>query len=157
MRILLIRHAKALSREEWDEDDILRPLSEDGIKKAREFFAKLPKIYPIEVIITSKATRAMQTAKLLQEFYPNSKYFETARLNPGASPLRYEEVIEKFHCYENIALVGHEPDISYAVSHFSGCDLMQIHIKKASVTELVGEESYTLTGLIYPKMLKKLH
>ncbi len=157
MRVLLIRHAKALSRQEWEQEDLLRPLSEEGVKKAREFFAKLPEIYPIDVIISSKATRSIQTAQILQEFYPNSKYFETARLNPGATPLRYEEVIEKFHCYDNIALIGHEPDISYTISHFVGCDAMHLRIKKASVTELVGEEYFTLAGIIYPKMLRKLH
>ena len=47
MRLLFIRHAKALKREKWEKDDLLRPLSEKGIKISKEFFEKLPKMYDI--------------------------------------------------------------------------------------------------------------
>jgi len=154
--VLFIRHAKALDRDEWEQDDLLRPLSEEGIAKAREFFAKLPKIYDIDIIISSKATRAVETAKLLETNYPNVKYFETSRLNPGATPLDIEFLIDKFRGYDNIALIGHEPDFSFAIAHLVGCENLQIRIKKASVTELVGEENFELAGIIYPRMLRKL-
>ena len=154
MELLFIRHAKAIDRIEWDGDDLLRPLSEEGIKKAREFFKKLPKIYQIEVIISSKATRAIQTAELLKEVYPNVKYFETSKLNPGADPLAYEQIVEKFRGYGNIAMVGHEPDIGLAVASLLGCEELPIKIRKASVTHLSGEETFELHSMIYPKLLK---
>ncbi len=154
MEILFIRHAKAIEREEWIGADLLRPLSEDGIKKAKEFFAKLPKIYQIEVIISSKASRSIQTAELLKEVYPNVKYFETSSINPGATPLAYEQLIEKFRSYGHIALIGHQPDISYAVASLLGCEDLPIKIRKASVTHLSGEETFELHSMIYPKLLK---
>ena len=157
MRVLFIRHAKALERSEWDGDGLLRPLSEEGIKKAEEFFAKLAKIYTIDAIISSKALRAVQTAEILKEFFPAAKYFETARLNPGASPLAFEELIDKFRCYETIAFVGHEPDFSFAVGHLVGCEELDIRIRKAGVVELRGDEAYELEALLYPKLLKRLH
>ncbi|BCD60130.1 MULTISPECIES: histidine phosphatase family protein [unclassified Nitratiruptor] len=156
MKLLFIRHAKALSRDEWHQDDLLRPLSEDGIKKAKSFFKKFPLMFQIDVIISSKAVRAVQTAKLLQEVYPNAKYYETSRLNPGASPLKYEEIIERFRGYHNVAFVGHEPDISQTVSHLIGCEEANIHIKKGSVTLLQGDHIFELTGMIYPKLLRHL-
>lgn len=156
MRLLFVRHAKALSRDEWNGDDLLRPLSEEGRKKARDFFAKLPHIYPIDVIVSSKALRASQTAQLLKEFYPNAKYFETSRLNPGATPLAYEAMIEKFRGYQNVAFVGHEPDISLAVGNLIGCEEAHMKIKKASVTELVGDDIFELVSMIYPKLLKRV-
>ncbi len=156
MKILFIRHAKALERDEWLRDDLLRPLSQEGIKKAKEFFKKLPKIYTIEAIISSKAARATQTAQLLKEFYPAAKYFETSRLNPGATPLAFEELIDKFHCFETIAFIGHEPDFSFAIAHFIGCDDLEIRIKKAGLIELRGEEAYELSALLYPKLLRNL-
>ncbi len=157
MKILFVRHAKALDRSEWHEDDLLRPLSQEGIKQAKEFFAKLPKIYSIEAIISSKATRAIQTAEILKEFFPAAKYFETSRLNPGASPLSFEELIDKFRCYETIAFVGHEPDFSFAIGHLVGCEDMSIRVRKAGVVELRGDEAYELNAIIYPKLLKRLH
>ncbi len=156
MRLLFIRHAKALSRQEWQSDDLSRPLSKEGIQKAREFFSKLPKIYTIDIILSSKATRAIQTADILKEFYPNSKYFETSKLSPGATVLDFEELIERFRGYENIAFVGHEPDFSYAIGHLVGCEELSIKVKKASVIELIGEDFFELTGMLYPKMLRKL-
>ncbi len=156
MRILFVRHAKALEREEWNDDDLLRPLSDEGREKARSFFTKLPEIYPIDVIVSSKAVRAVQTAELLKEVYPNAKYFETSKLNPGASPIAFEEMIEKFRGYENVALVGHEPDISLAVAHFSGCDELHIKVRKAGIIEMRGEEYFTLQSILYPKLLRSL-
>lgn len=157
MRVLFIRHAKALPREEWLGSDLARPLSEDGIKKAKEFFSKLPKIYTIDVILSSKAKRAIQTAEILKEFYPTTKYFESAKLNPGATPFEIEILIERFHCYESIALIGHEPDFGLAISHLIGCKMMQIKIKKASVICLEGERDFMLSSLLYPKLLRNLH
>ncbi|MRI58171.1 MAG: phosphohistidine phosphatase [Epsilonproteobacteria bacterium] len=154
MQILFIRHAKALERSEWEGDDLLRPLSEDGRQKAKEFFAKLSKVYHIDAIITSKAVRAVQTAQILKEYYPAAKYFETSRLNPGATPLAFEEIIDRFRCYDTIALIGHEPDFSIAVGHLVGCDDLDIRIKKAGVVELRGDEAYELYALLYPKIFK---
>ncbi|BAF70256.1 SixA phosphatase family protein [Nitratiruptor sp. SB155-2] len=156
MQLLFIRHAKALSREEWQEDDLLRPLSKDGIKKAKLFFKKFPLMFQIDVIVSSKAVRAVQTAKLLQEVYPNAKYYETSRLNPGATPLKYEEMIERFRSYQNVAFIGHEPDISQTISHLIGCEEANILIKKGSVTQLQGDHIFELTGMIYPKLLRNL-
>lgn len=156
MRILFIRHAKALERAEWNSDDLLRPLSEEGRDKARSFFNKLPEIYPIDVIVSSKAVRATQTAAILTEIYPNAKYFETSKLNPGATPIAFEEMIEKFRGYENVALVGHEPDISIAVAHLSGCDELHLKVRKAGIIEMEGEEYFTLCGMLYPKLLRNL-
>ncbi len=113
-------------------------------------------MYPIDVIVSSKAVRAAQTAELLKEVYPNVKYFETSKLNPGATPLDYEETIERFRGYENVALVGHEPDISQTIAHFSGCDELHVKVRKAGIIEMEGEEYFTLCGMLYPKLLRNL-
>ncbi len=158
MQILFIRHAKAVDRETFLGDDLQRPLSEDGIKKAREFFNKISKIFEIDVIITSKALRAVQTAKILLNFYPNAKYVETPLLNPGASILDIEKIIDDFKSYDHIALVGHEPDFSLAISHLIGCGSgTGIRLKKAGVAELhYDDEEFEMRSLLYPRLLKEL-
>jgi len=157
MKVLFIRHAKAMDRNECKKDDLLRPLTPKGVEKAKEFFSKLPKIYDIEVIISSKATRAIQTADILKKFYPNVKYFETKKINPGAPFIAFEELIEKFNSYETIAFIGHEPDFSLAISHLVGCSQMGIRVRKAGLIELRGDEVYELNAILYPKLLKHLH
>ncbi|NPA04136.1 MAG: phosphohistidine phosphatase [Epsilonproteobacteria bacterium] len=156
MRLLFIRHAKAIEREKWEEDDLLRPLTQKGEEKAREFFSKLPKMYDIDVIISSKATRSIQTANILKEFYPNVKYFETSKINPGAKVIDFEELIDKFFGYDTVAFIGHEPDFSLAISSLIGCFQMGIKIRKAGLVELRGEEFYELNGMLYPKLLRNL-
>jgi len=158
MRLLFIRHAKALSTDEWNEDDLLRPLSKKGINSSKEFFEKLPKIFDIDIIISSKAIRALQTAEILKEFYPNSIFTRTKMLNPGATFIDIEILLKEYKDYENIALIGHEPDISEIVSKLIGCKFMDIDVKKSSIIELEGINinEMELKSFIYPKLLKRL-
>ncbi|WP_281950627.1 SixA phosphatase family protein [Nitrosophilus kaiyonis] len=158
MKLLFIRHAKALKRDEWSDDDLLRPLSEKGIKVSKEFFSKLPKIFDIDIIISSKAKRAYETAEILSQYYPNSIFTTSKLLNPGASYIDINILLQEYIDYENIALVGHEPDISQIVSNILGCKYINIDVKKSSVIELSGEnlDEMVLKSFIYPKLLKDL-
>ncbi|NPA83940.1 MAG: phosphohistidine phosphatase [Epsilonproteobacteria bacterium] len=158
MEILFIRHAKALDRSRWFQDDLERPLTQEGIEKAKEFFAKIRRLYTIDVIITSKAVRAAETAKLLLNYYPNAKYCETARLNPGASVMEIQRLIDDFRSYEHIALVGHEPDLSTAIAYLIGCETGgRIRMKKGGIAQVCFDGlDYTLCSLLYPKLLKGL-
>lgn len=62
--ILLIRHASAGSREEWEGDDRLRPLDERGRRQAEELVALLAP-YPIDRILSSPYLRCVQTVEPL--------------------------------------------------------------------------------------------
>jgi phosphohistidine phosphatase SixA len=60
MSLLLLRHASAGKRGEWDGDDSERPLDERGIEQA----AHLPDVlarFPIERILSSPAKRCLDT------------------------------------------------------------------------------------------------
>jgi len=158
MRLLFIRHAKALSTDEWNEDDLLRPLSKKGISSSEEFFKKLPAMYEIDIILSSKATRALQTAQILKKYYPNAIFERSSLLNPGATFLDLEILLKEYFDYENIALIGHEPDISEIVSKLIGCKFLNIAVKKSSIIELEGINinEMELKAIIYPKLLRRL-
>ena len=64
MTIYIVRHAKAGKRSEWDDDDILRPLSKTGWKQA-ELVAEQLKKLSITSLVSSPATRCMQTLEPL--------------------------------------------------------------------------------------------
>ena len=99
----------------------------------------------------------MQTAEILKDFYPNSVFTTSKLLNPGASFIDIEILLKEYKDYENIALVGHEPDISEIVSKFIGGKYLNIDVKKSSVIELENEDdSFYLKSFIYPKLLKRL-
>jgi 8-oxo-(d)GTP phosphatase len=59
--VYLIRHADALPREDWSEEDIDRPLTEKGQKQAQRL-AKILAKSGITEFRTSPATRCRETA-----------------------------------------------------------------------------------------------
>jgi 8-oxo-dGTP diphosphatase len=63
-RILLIRHAKAGSRERWQGDDRLRPLTRSGRRQAEALVEQL-RDEPVERILSSPYLRCVQTVEPL--------------------------------------------------------------------------------------------
>jgi 8-oxo-dGTP diphosphatase len=62
--VLLIRHARAGDRAEWEGDDRLRPLDERGWSQAEELVDLLSE-FPIERIVSSPYDRCVQTVEPL--------------------------------------------------------------------------------------------
>ena len=64
MAALLVRHAKAGSRKDWDGDDRLRPLSRAGHRQA-DGLVPLLIGYPISRVLSSPYVRGVQTVEPL--------------------------------------------------------------------------------------------
>jgi phosphohistidine phosphatase SixA len=62
--LLLVRHAWAGDRDEWEGDDRERPLDERGRGQAEELVERLAP-YPIEAILSSPARRCIETVEPL--------------------------------------------------------------------------------------------
>jgi len=58
--LIILRHAKALERGDWDGDDSLRTLSELGVEQAESLIEHL-RAFSIDEIYTSNYTRCVQT------------------------------------------------------------------------------------------------
>lgn len=58
--ILLIRHASAGDRYEWEGDDSLRPLDERGLRQADELVELLTG-YEVKQVVSGPAVRCLQT------------------------------------------------------------------------------------------------
>lgn len=159
MRLLFVRHALALERDEWNGDDLERPLDEKGVKNANSFFKKVKKIYPnADAIITSKATRAVETAKMLLNFYPSALFIKDERLNPGATFNDFQKILKELDKHiETLFIIGHEPDLSEIISELICDSHIRIKLKKPSLAEIEveGKKLGELRALLYPKMLKE--
>jgi len=143
MKLLFIRHSLAVDRMKFSGDDLDRPLTKKGIKRAKKFFKKIKKIYPeIDVIYTSPAIRALQTANILNNFY-NTKLIKTPFLLPGAEFKRL-----KFN-NNIVAIVGHEPDLSEFIRTLTFNE--NIKLQKPSLAEV---EDGVLKALIQHTHLK---
>jgi 8-oxo-dGTP diphosphatase len=60
--LVVLRHAKALSRKKWDGDDPDRPLTDEGHSQAKSLTAVLA-AYGVTRVVTSSSTRCVQTVQ----------------------------------------------------------------------------------------------
>ncbi|PRA80794.1 NUDIX hydrolase [Microbacterium sp. MYb66] len=58
--VIVLRHAKALSRSEWDRSDASRPLTDRGRKQAKSIVGPL-RAFGVRRIVTSDAVRCVET------------------------------------------------------------------------------------------------
>lgn len=158
-RFLFIRHSVALERDEWEGDDMLRPLSKKGVKVAQDMCKKLPKIYEIDLIVSSEAQRALQTARILKEYYPNADFIINEKLNPGCTFEHFDRLLDDLVEFpEVIAFVGHEPDFSEIISEFITESYIRMRLKKPSLVEveMLDQEIGELRAFLTPKLVKNL-
>ncbi len=139
MKILFVRHAIAEDPHSFKgHDDLLRPLTEEGRHKARKLFKLLGKFYePPELIVSSEALRARQTADLLAEVFPKAAREERAAFNPGADYSSLTGWLRGLdRKLERVALVGHEPDLSLMIGGAVARGPLNIQVKKAACSEV---------------------
>jgi|Wag4MinimDraft_12_1082652.scaffolds.fasta_scaffold00601_6 phosphohistidine phosphatase len=152
MKIYFIRHAHAVSRNDFEGDDLYRPLSEKGISRAEKAFSRFSNIFKKpDVIISSQAIRAKKTAEILKK-YCDCDLFEEPLINPGADFLDYESVIKTYDDDSDklIALVGHEPDMTKFISFYIAEGELFLIMKKGSICYV---DNKSLMGLIQQKIL----
>ncbi len=60
--LIVLRHAKAESRDDWNDDDLARPLTESGAARASALVPLL-RAYGVRRVVTSPAVRCAQTVE----------------------------------------------------------------------------------------------
>ncbi|HUM50553.1 MAG TPA: histidine phosphatase family protein [Chitinophagales bacterium] len=123
--LTIIRHAKS-SWSTPDLDDILRPLNERGLKSIKIIgnYLKKKNIQP-DLIITSPATRAVQTAVGIGDLV-NYK-IDSLKINQEiyfGNTTDILAIIKNIDATVNdIFLFGHEPILSLLIYHFTKTSL----------------------------------
>lgn len=113
MELLLVRHAIAFERNprRWP-DDAERPLSPQGLSRARKGAAGLKQLTPAPArVLVSPLVRARQTAAILTEVSGWPAATECAELAPGVTPQVLLATLRHMSG-GRIAAVGHEPGLS---------------------------------------------
>lgn len=112
MNLYLIRHADAKSEQE----DILRPLSENGLQEIKKVADHLSLLnLSIDQIFHSTKLRAKQTADVLSEKMKPAKGISEAKdLSPQDDPRIWAERLNEV--FDNIMLVGHLPHLEMLTS-----------------------------------------
>lgn len=134
MNLYVIRHADAGNREAWDGDDDERPLSELGHHQARvlgeAFFRRS---LAIDAILTSPLVRAWQTAAGFRDGAQLEKDAEHCDLlAPEVGKKRkLAKAIAELKA-ENVAIVGHDPELAAFAGWLLGCGPGNIYLQKAA-------------------------
>jgi phosphohistidine phosphatase len=152
MKLYVLRHGKA-DWPDWDKEDSLRPLTEEGVKELRraaKFWNKIG-VAP-KLIITSPLPRARQTAQLAHKQIGGELQLE-AKLSPGATPRIVKSLLHEQMKSQSgdLMIVGHEPDLSEIIRSFTGA---HVKMSKAGLARLDFEnpQQARLIWLLPPKI-----
>lgn len=166
MQLIIVRHAVAEERDasRWPNDS-LRPLTEKGVKQFKRMAGALGLLAPdVARLLSSKFTRAWDTAKLLTE---HAGWPEATR-EPSLEMGSPEEILAAIAALragsdQTIALVGHEPTLSELVSLLLSGDIdhMRMDFKKGAavaleIATIVAPGSAELKWMLTPRMLRGL-
>ncbi len=167
MKLLIIRHAKAGDREQWQTKklpDSDRPLTEEGITEFNVVVQSLPSlIVKLDRIYSSPYKRAMQTAELLRKAYPDTKISSSEVLLQGTSWKDVQSFLQKEWDKDGvICMIGHENHLSTVLSGLlSSSDENAFRFKKGGIAFVDLELRETrVTGKLFwflpPKAVMKL-
>ncbi len=163
MRVVLFRHGIAGDRDprRWP-NDALRPLTTRGRERTEAAARGLKRLFPLTRILSSPLLRATQTAEILRAAYGMTREIEVV---PALAPVgSHREIITRLRALrpgENVALIGHEPDLGKLAAVFVfGAPNGNLPLKKAGacVVDFVGHpEAGTgkIVALLPPRMLRR--
>src|SRR5437764_1376896 len=136
MILFIVRHAWAEDRDEtrWP-DDSQRPLTDHGEQRFAKLLKRLAdaKLWP-RVIASSPLLRCVQTAELIAS---RVKDCPEIKLLPGLAPgSNLDSLIEWTNQHtsgDDVAWVGHDPDVRHLTAGLIGDGSAAICFKKAAV------------------------
>lgn len=167
MQVLLIRHAIAEDYTIFSlsgQSDDLRPLTTKGKTKMRKGIRGLQRLIPqIHWIISSPLRRAVQTADLVAQSYPDAHREVLSALAPRGSTTTILDYLQGHSGTTHIvALVGHEPHLGELATWLLSEHVESwLPLRKGSVCllEFSGEVvagQADLQWLLTPKQLRML-
>jgi phosphohistidine phosphatase len=139
MIVYLLRHGDAGDPRPRDDD--ARELTDKGRRRLRTAAGLWKRLHVApELVISSPLPRALQTAELLVEglgLSPGVTVDE--RLRPGAEWSEFAAAAADHGPAEQVALVGHDPDLSDALAFLSGAASIGLRKGGMACLELEGE------------------
>jgi phosphohistidine phosphatase len=165
MELLILRHAIAFPRDakRWP-DDRERPLTAEGVKKARRAAAGLRRVAePPALVLTSPLVRARDTASIFRQAARWPEAVESDALAPGKSPEEALEAVRRAAAgTRSVAVIGHQPGLGKLLSLCLRGEARPeaFELKKSAVVCLSFDGppragQGTLTALLPPRTLRR--
>ena len=143
MELYLIRHARAFERDEaaWP-DDSKRPLTHGGRVRFTRLARHLRRVVPpVDLLESSRFTRAWQTAMLLHTAagWPSPVRFESLEQEGGDVFESMRRALAVMQGIDRVAWVGHEPQLGRLASFLLTGDpgRLAIDFSKGAVVQLL--------------------
>jgi len=141
--VYLIRHADAAPLGEWgvtrDED---RPLTKKGEEQARALASGFrAKGIHLGMVLTSPLLRARQTAERMLQEWPNPApdLRVCEELAPGRRRRKLSRFLRELGS-DQVALVGHQPDLGTYAAWLIGSKKAQLDLAKGGVALVLCEQ-----------------
>src|SRR5450631_2435560 len=114
MNIYILRHASAGLKRVNPILDRKRPLDKEGKRHCLQLAHVLNAMkLQFDVILSSPLKRSMQTASLVgTETGYEAQIVPSAALAPDATFGQFQKLLKEFADYENVLVVGHNPNLS---------------------------------------------
>jgi phosphohistidine phosphatase len=120
VRLYLVRHATSESGDSPGMDDADRRLVEQGRSESRLAAQALSRMEARPtLVVTSPLRRAVETARPIAAML-DVPLVEDRLLRPGLDTAAFAAVIDRHPDHADLALVGHEPDLSELVRYLTG-------------------------------------
>jgi len=136
MNVYLIRHGKA-EQPSLEKPHEERGLTKDGskiVKASAEFWKNY--INELEMIFSSPLKRAMQTAQIIKEvFNIKSEVLQEVSLLNGGLTEDLLNIASSFGT-EDLAMIGHQPDIGVHILRMAGGNEVHLKIPPASIAKI---------------------
>ncbi|HSL89620.1 MAG TPA: phosphohistidine phosphatase SixA [Ignavibacteriaceae bacterium] len=160
MNLYLIRHSIA-EKISPVKNDFNREITQEGkdlLKDAASYWKKI--IQGFDLIIVSPLTRAVQTSDIIADsFGYNREVIKDNNLATGAKTSALIEILNTYGL-ENIACIGHQPDLSFHVSNLISNNGCVLHFPPAAICKIrfTGSAKFSKGELIYlipPEIFKQ--
>ncbi len=129
MNLYVLRHASAGTRRANPLIDVKRSLDKEGKQQCMLIASSVNalKIH-FDIIASSPLKRAMQTASMVgMEVGYESKILKTDALAPAGTLAAFNALIGELSAYENVLIVGHNPNLQQFLSSMISCVSMNGH------------------------------
>lgn len=141
MNLYLIRHSVA-ENISINKKDFERELTEDGkqiINKASRTWKTF--IHNFDLILSSPLTRAVQTAEIISKNIQSvPEVIKENNLGIGCRTSDLIDILNEMD-FKNIAVVGHQPDLSHHIINFCGTGNFNLVFQPATLAKIEFENS----------------
>lgn len=151
MNLYLIRHSIA-ENITLDKKDFDRELTLEGkevIIKTSQAWKNY--IEQLDLVLSSPLTRAIQTAEIISNtLQQNKNLIKDNNLGTGSRTSDLIELLNSLE-YDNVAIVGHQPDLSIHVNNFCGTGSFNLVFPPAALAKVEFDNSikYGKGRLVY--------